>query len=187
MLTIIKALHVIYPVKESEPEIYQIEFYVDQANLIGAELVSVDDLRKVGFDYIQEQIVKCKEKIATEDFEGAVTNSRTLIESICLLIVEDKNPDFKYDGNLIKLHKQVSTILKMNPGDYEDENLRQILSGVFSLINGLAGLRNSFSDAHGKTPRKRYKLDKRHAILAVNISKTISEYLYLSWNKNSRE
>ncbi len=181
---IIRALHVIYPIKESAPEINSIDFYVDQGNIFDNELVEVEGLKSVDFDYIQEQIEKCREKIRTEDYEGAVTNSRTLIETICLMIVEKEDTEFKYDGNLIKLHRQVSSILKMNPGDYEDENLKQILSGIFSLVNGVAGLRNTFGDAHGKTPKKRYKIDKRHAILTVNISKTVSEYLYLTWGKS---
>ena len=73
----------------------------------------------------------------------------------------------------------------MSPGDHYDENLKQILSGVFSIINGVSGLRNVFSDSHGSSPSTSvYRIDERHAILTVNLAKTIAEYLFLSYEKS---
>ena len=86
---------------------------------------------------------------------------------------------------MIKLYKAVASILHMSPGDYEDEFLKQILSGVFSIVNGVSGLRNAYSDSHGTSPSKAtYKIDERHAILTVNLAKTISEYLFLSYENS---
>lgn len=75
----------------------------------------------------------------------------------------------------------------MSPGHYEDENLKQILSGVFSIINGVSSLRNKYSDAHGAGPRSAtYRIDERHAVLTVNLAKTISEYLFISFEKHQQ-
>ena len=75
----------------------------------------------------------------------------------------------------------------MSPADYENEHLKQILSGVFSIINGVSSLRNSHSDSHGTGPIKsKFKIDERHAILTVNLSKTITEYLFLSYEKSDQ-
>jgi len=184
---IYQALLLIYPVKESEPEITHIEYYPDFDLDEEAELVETNALENIDFEYIQEQVKKCNNKIAEKDFEGAITNSRTLLESICLYIFEKKAGQYDYKGNLIKLYKDVSGILNMTPADYPDGNLKQILSGVFSIINGVSGLRNDFSDAHGSSPNRTYKVDERHAILTVNLSKTIAEYLYLSYEKSEKE
>lgn len=183
---LLQALLLIYPLKESEPEITDIEFYPDFDLDDDLELVETTGLNNIDFEYIQEQVKKCNAKIAEKDYEGAITNSRTLIESICLYIFEKKKGQYDYKGNLIRLYKDVSKILNMTPADYPDGNLKQILSGVFSIINGVSGLRNDFSDAHGNSPKTTYKVDERHAILTVNLSKTIAEYLYLSYEKSEK-
>lgn len=184
---IYKALLLVYPVRDNEPEITNIHYFPDfEINV--TELVETKELDRISFEYIREQINKCNSKIADKDFEGSITNARTLIESICLFILESKTKKkHDYDGNMIKLYKNVSSLLKMSPGDYEDENLKQILSGVFSIINGVSGLRNMFSDSHGTSPSKIiYRIDERHAILTVNLAKTITEYLFLSYEKSEK-
>lgn len=182
---ILQALLLVYPLRDNEPEITEIIYYPD-FDIDVADLVETKELDRISFEYIHEQIRKCNSKIADKDFDGAVTNARSLIESICLFIVESKTKQkAEYDGNLIKLYKAVASLLKMSPGDYEDDNLKQILSGVFSIVNGVSGLRNSFSDSHGSAPSKTiYKIDERHAILTVNLAKTITEYLFLSYEKS---
>lgn len=182
---IFQALLLVYPTRDNEPEITEIIYYPD-FDIDIAGLVETKELDRISFEYIHEQIRKCNSKIADKDFDGAVTNARTLIESICLFILESKTKQkHDYDGNLIKLYKSVASLLKMSPGDYDDVNLKQILSGVFSIINGVSGLRNTFSDSHGSAPSNiAYKIDERHAILTVNLAKTITEYLFLSYEKS---
>lgn len=183
---IFNAVLQVYPVKDNEPEITEVTYYPDFDIDTSTDLVDAKELERISFDYIHDQIKKCNSKIAEKNFDGSVTNARTLIESICLFIVESKTKEkHEYDGNLLKLYKYVASILKMSPGDYDDEYLKQILSGVFSIINGVSGLRNSYSDSHGNGPlKKAYKIDERHAILTVNLAKTISEYLFLSFEKS---
>ncbi|PKK35392.1 hypothetical protein BWI96_16905 [Siphonobacter sp. SORGH_AS_0500] len=182
---IFQALLLVFPLRDNEPEIIEIIYYPD-FDIDISELVETKELNRISFEYIHEQVRKCDSKIAEKDFDGAITNARTLIESICLFILESKTKHkHDYDGNLIKLYKSVAVLLKMSPGDYEDDNLKQILSGVFSIINGVSGLRNTFSDSHGSAPSKTiYRVDERHAILTVNLAKTISEYLFLSYEKS---
>jgi hypothetical protein len=180
---IYKAVLLIYPHKEESPEITHIYYDVD-FELEEIKLVETNDLERINFEYIHEQIGKCENKIIEKDYEGAVTNSRTLLESICLFIYENtKNEKYDYKGDLIKLYKEVSKALNMAPTNYADDCLKQILSGVFSIINGISTLRNNFSDAHGRSPKKSYKIDERHARLAVNLSKSIAEYLFLTYEK----
>jgi len=183
---IFQALLLIYPLRDNEPEITKIIYYPD-FDIEVAELVETKELDRISFEYIHEQIRKCNSKIADKDFDGAVTNARTLIESICLFIMESKTKQKQdYDGNLIKLYKAVASLLQMSPVDYADDNLKQIFSGVFSIINGVSGLRNNFSDSHGSAPSTTtYKIDVRHAILTVNLAKTITEYLFLSYEKSA--
>lgn len=182
---IFQSLRLIYPLLDNSPEITNVE-YRPNFELDTTELVETKELSRIDFEHIHEQIRKCETKIADKDYDGAITNARTLIESVCLFILESKTKEkHKYNGDIIKLYKSITQILKMSPGDYEDDNLKQILSGVFSVINGISGLRNTFSDAHGIAPSKKtYKIDERHAILVVNLAKTVSEYLFKSYEKS---
>ena len=184
---IFSALLLIYPLRDNSPEITQVLYYPD-FDLESFSLVETKELERISFEYIHQQIKKCNDKIAEKDFDGAVTNARTLIESVCLYILESKLKEkHVYDGNLLKLYKTVATILRMSPGDYDDDNLKQILSGVFSIINGVSGLRNKYSDSHGSSPSNvNYKIDDRHAILTVNLAKTITEYLFLCFEKGDK-
>jgi hypothetical protein len=182
---IFQALLLVYPVRDGEPEITEIIYFPD-FDIETTDLVNTKELERISFEYIHDQIRKCHSKIADKDFDGSITNARTLIESICLFILESKTKQkHNYDGNLLKLYKSVASILKMSPTDYEDNNLKQILSGVFSIINGVSGLRNTYGDSHGTSPsQSTYKIDERHAILAVNLAKTITEYLFLSYERS---
>lgn len=181
---ILESIQLIYPRKANAIEIWNVEYYPD-FDLEDVDLIKSNSLVNISFDYIKEQINKCDNKIQEKDFEGAITNARTLVESICLFIIESiSDKECSNDGNLIKLYKKASNILNLNPSSQTDENLKQILTGLISLINGISGLRNNHSDAHGGSPsQKKYKIDERHAILAVNSAKTISEYLYKTYEK----
>ncbi|MFM7601416.1 MAG: abortive infection family protein [Pseudanabaena sp.] len=126
--------------------------------------------------FIDEQIQKCDKKLAEGDFDGAITNSRSLVEAVLTSIEKefDPNPP-KYDGNLPKLYKRVQKHLNLS-SDQEGlpECLRQILSGLTSIISGLATLRNTMSDSHVIL----YKPFEHHARLAVNSAKTFCDFLF---------
>lgn len=162
------------------------DIIIDIADELDIELNQIDDvivekINKLNFDYITDQINKCRNKMKNNDYEGAITNARTLVESVCYYILEDSGQEVSKNGDLIKLYKKVSNILKMDPSIYNEDFLKQISSGFFSIINGISNLRNELSDAHGKSKDKYYKPKYRHAMLAVNSAKTISEFLFSSW------
>lgn len=183
---ILDAVLAIYPPKAYAPEITAVEFYLDMELSPEYETIDCKALKEDGYDYIREQIEKCEAKIVNKDFDGAITNARTLVESVCLFIVEETGKPYKHDGNLIKLYKEVRGIMRMNPEQYEEDSLKQILSGIISLINGLSSIRNTMSDSHGKPKSKIYKPSYRHAILAVNAAKVVSEFLFTSWKEQKQ-
>jgi hypothetical protein len=183
---IFEAVLEIYPLKEYSPEITNIEFYVDPDLEPKDNTVVCNELREVDFEYIKEQIEKCEDKIEKHDYDGAITNARTLVESTCLFIKGESEVSYKFSGDLTKLYKEVSKLLEMDPALYQEDCFKQILSGITSIINGLSSLRNKMSDAHGKQKAKYYKPSERHAIFAVNVAKAISEFIYSSWKSKNK-
>ena len=134
------------------------------------------DSKQVTHAFLQKQIEKCERKIDESDFDGAITNARSLLEAVLISIESDldsNRPD--YDGNLPKLYRRVQKHLNLCPGQEElADFLRQILSGLTSIVSGLASMRNTMSDSHAI----RYKPSKHHARLAVNASKTLSNFIF---------
>lgn len=180
---ILSAVLEIYPLQEHAPEIRDIRFILGSDLEQKSNIIDTKNLKEIDFDYINDQIEKCEEKINNKDYDGAITNARTLVESVCLFILDESKVQYKDDGNLNKLYKEVYKVLKMDPSLYQVDGLRQILSGMISIVNGISNLRNVMGDAHAKSKKKYYKPTERHALLAVNISRVISDFLYTGWEK----
>lgn len=129
---------------------------------------------------IDENIRKCEAKLSEGDFSGAITNARTLIEAVLIGIEKDMDANAaEYDGDLVRLYKRVQKLLNLEP-DRKDisDSLRQILSGLTSIVNGLAAMRNKMSDAHAAT----YRPSRHHAKLAVYSATTLADFLFETRN-----
>ncbi|MGA2451828.1 MAG: abortive infection family protein [Polyangiaceae bacterium] len=128
-----------------------------------------------GRAFIDEQLAKCDRKIGEEDFDGAVTNARSVLEAV-LGAVEAKLVDRPepHDGDLVKLFRSVQKLLHLEPQRKDiNDALRQVLSGLTSIVSGLAPLRNKMSDAHART----FRPARHHAKLAVNAAKTAVDFV----------
>jgi len=132
--------------------------------------------QEVNHVFIEEQVRKCDKKIDDGDFGGAITNARSLVEAVLIEIEKQLSPNPpQYDGDLIKLNKRVQTLLHLDPARKDiSDMLRQVLSGLTSVVTGLAGMRNKMSDAHASS----YKASKHHAKLAVNCAKTFADFIF---------
>ena len=147
---------------------------------LNKELVEISNpFNKIGLpnhQYVLEQIDKCKQKISDNDYDGAITNARSLLEAVFLDMEELlTGKRQKYDGNLNKLYKRIRKLLNLEPSHPDLTNsLRELLSGLISIVSALGSIRNKMSDAHART----YKPEKRHAQLAVNASRTVVDFIF---------
>jgi len=108
--------------------------------------------------------------------DGAITNARSLVEAVLTELERNFDPNASpYDGDLPKLYRRVQKHLSLDPArpDIAD-TLKQILSGLTSIVSGLAGMRNKMSDAHAQN----YRPKKHLAKLAVNAAKTLADFLF---------
>jgi hypothetical protein len=135
-------------------------------------------------EFIEEQLNKCEQKVVKGDYDGAITNARSLLEAVLIEMEKRLSPaPPPYDGNLSKLYKRVQKNLNLDPSQKDiSDSLRQILSGLISIVSGLASLRNKMSDSHART----YKPSAHHAVLAVNASRTIVSFLFETYDYQLR-
>lgn len=151
---------------------------VDSSEVIAAD-IEVEQLEEIDHDFVEEQVQKCKRKIEEGDFDGAITNARSMVEAVLIGIEQDlaAQPE-EYKGNLSSLYKRVYRVLNLDPSAEDlDTNLRQILSGLISVVDGLGGLRNRMSDSHATS----YRAHRHHAKLAVNTANTFADFLVESY------
>lgn len=126
--------------------------------------------------FIMEQIEKCRTKTSQGDYDGAITNARSLVEAVLAAIEKECDRDAPdYDGDLPKLYKHVQKYLNLAPENPKISNsLKQILTGFISIIGGLSGLSNKMGDRHVRE----YKPAAHHAVLIVNAAMTFSNFIF---------
>jgi hypothetical protein len=173
---LIKCAQLVEPPKDYGTHIQSVRYeYDDSLDLdVAVETANANILSE---EYLDSQLKKCKEKTANGDFDGVITNARTLIESVLIKILEEEGGSIDYDGNLVKLFKAVAKKINLDPAVHDSDSIKQILSGFASVINGMSNYRNEYGDAHGRSATKAVKLRKRHALLAMNSALTICDYL----------
>lgn len=123
---------------------------------------------------------------AVENIEArpdeAVAASCNILEAVCKTLIEDEHltkPKKQVLGNLWKV---VAGYLRFDPSAVEDDDIKKILGGMASVVDGIAALRTHASAAHGRG-RKAYKLQPRHARLAVHASHTLTAFTIESWKR----
>ncbi len=143
-------------------------------------VVEVENESQLTDDFVHEQFSKLDEKLRTEDFDGAITNSRSLIEGVIAEIHQRlTGKSIEKSGDLRQDFKAIRGLMNLSPDAHSDETVRQILQGLNSIVSGIDSLSNQMGDRH----RRRHKPQKRHAKLAVNAAKTTADFLldtYLS-------
>lgn len=114
------------------------------------------------------------------DPEGAITSAKSLIESVCKLIIEAYGGSYGPSDDLPKLYGQASRYLNIAPSAHSDEAFKSILGGCHTVVQNLATLRNRVGDAHGQG-RMQVKPAPRHAALAVNLAGSMAMFLVETW------
>jgi hypothetical protein len=134
--------------------------------------------------FIMEQIEKCRTKIGVKDYDGAITNARSMVEAVLTAIEKEiDSTALDYDGNLPRLYKRVQGHLNLSPDNPKvSESLKQTLTGLSSIIQGLAALSNRMGDRHVRE----YKPAQHHAVLVVNSAMTFSNFIFDTYAYQNR-
>jgi hypothetical protein len=110
------------------------------------------------------------------DPEGAITATRTMLESVCKHICDERGAAYEDGGDLAKLYKAAAAAMDIAPDQHSEQIIKQILSGVGTVVGGLAAMRNSLSDSHGRG-KASVRPAPRHAKLAVNAGFAVAGFL----------
>jgi len=115
----------------------------------------------------------------------AVSAASNILESIFKIYIEDNGLQMPDKQDLQPVFKVVRADLGLDPGSVEDQDLQRIISGLFSVVDGIGALRTHAGSAHSEG-RKGYKLEPRHARLAINAAHTVATFVMETWDKKAR-
>jgi hypothetical protein len=121
----------------------------------------------------------------SQDPAGAITISRSILESVCKHILNGLSVPFNETNiDLSELYKLTANELNLAPEQHSEKIFKQILGGCSGIINGLGTLRNKHGDAHGTGPIAA-KPKTRHAELAVNLAGSMAVFLIQTYEEKT--
>lgn len=130
---------------------------------------------------------------ATSDPEDSVTAACSTVESVCrsiLIELGEGLPDKKdVKGLFAAVRKPLG--LATDRSDLDPliaDDVRKILSGLSTVVEGIGALRTHGGDAHGRE-RGYTRIDRRIASLAIHSASTVALFLIETWQRKypSRE
>lgn len=150
---------------------------------IDNDVIDGPQISALSTEFLDTQIEKCRNKITENDFDGAITNARSMVEEVLLEIRNQKTGDRgKYDGDISNLYKDVRKMINLNPDmPGITQPMQQIYTGMTNIILGVGSLRSKISDAHAPE----YIAQRHHAVLCVNCAYALVMFLSSIYDEES--
>lgn len=144
---------------------------------IGSKVeVQAPQIKSIDREYIKSISNRAIQDVEQQNFDSAITKSRTLLEEIFCYVIEKKGDSPADSGDIAKLYKQVRTLYNMHTDGNTDRRINTLLSGLNSIVSAIAEMRNKDSDAHG-VGASRIAIDEHHALLFVNSAMTMADFI----------
>lgn len=142
---------------------------------------SLDDyIRNRDLPAISEEFDRALRNVDA-DPPAAVTAACAIVEATCKVIIADENLPMPSDKSIQPLWRTIQGRLNLDPSRATSTDLRQILSGLTSIVQGVGALRTHAGSAHGGTA----PIDARHARLAVHAAHTLTLFILESWKRRA--
>lgn len=140
----------------------------------------------INFDSVQLGLQRALENLE-HDPEDAITAACSTVESVCKSILAELGITLPSKRDVQGLYKAVKRPLGLNPDrtDWDADTIndvRLVLGGLASAVQGIGALRTHSGDAHGATsgtPR----VDTRIARFAVNSASAVALFLIETWER----
>lgn len=114
------------------------------------------------------------------DPAAAVTAACSIFESFCIIYIEREQLSLPSKRTAKNLWRSIQPHLDIGPGSVVDDDIKRILSGLASVVDGVASLRTHAGSAHGRG-KSDHALAPFHARLAVNASHSLIIFLMELW------
>jgi hypothetical protein len=140
-------------------------------------------LRSRDWESVHREFDRALENV-DRDPPSAVTASCAILEALCKVIIDQDALAMPTKQTVKSLWTVVQKHLGLAPTKGVDHDIVRILSGLSSVVDGIGSLRTHGGSAHGGG-RKPYRLEGRHARLAVHSAHTLATFLIETWDGRS--
>jgi len=159
---------------------------IGQAQLVAKK---VEIKRYLNTAYVNGKINTMTDAIH-KDTDLAIGTAKELLETTCKSILRQKGEAINSDWTLPQLLKATTNALDFKPKEADDPDkaekaIKQILSGIGTIVQGVGELRNGYGTGHGKDANFK-GLEIKYAKLLVGVVSEIA-ILYLATNGETAE
>lgn len=138
--------------------------------------IDIENKNTISHEFVREQLNKCEQKVNEGDYDGAITNARSLLEGVfddiyqrITGVAAENN-----SGKLLDKYSDIKKLLNLATDKDSKDAANVILRNLTSLIDGIDKLGNKMGDRHIRKVRP----EKYHARLCVNSAKTLTDFFY---------
>lgn len=121
-----------------------------------------------------------------QDPPAAVTAASSILESLFKVILEAEGLPLPQKETIKPLWAAVQDRFGLNPATVSDEDVRRVLSGLTSIVDGIGALRTHAGSAHGHG-KQTYKVLPRQARLVVHAAHTLCLFLLETWESHAEK
>ena len=141
---------------------------------------SLDELlRKQAIPEIEIEFQRALETVES-DPPAAVTAACAILEAFCRIYLQEEGVPLPCDLSAKPLWNAVAHHIGFAPASQTDQDLKKVLSGFLSVVDGIACFRTHEGSAHGRE-RRTYRILPRHARLAVHAAHTLVLFGLETW------
>lgn len=130
---------------------------------------------------IESEFNRALENVNSDPRE-AVSAACNILESIFKVYITDEKLPAPQKQDLQGVWKVVRADLGFDTKLVQDDDLKRVLSGILSIVDGIGAFRTHASSAHGQG-RKLYNLKPRHARLAIHSAHTLALFVLETWDE----
>ncbi len=145
--------------------------------------VAAPAIKAIDRDYIIKLSARAMQDVTDENYDSAITKSRTLLEEVFCYVIEKKGETPSESGYISKLYNQVKQLYHMHQDKEMDKRINGLLSGLEKILSAIAEMRNKDSDSHG-VGAKRINIAEHHARLFVNSAMTMADFVLAVGERN---
>lgn len=139
------------------------------------EKALIDVAEKLNFSVVVQDWKSAQLALGV-DAADAVTRACRLVETVCKHVLQTRDQPIPADQVIQKLFKAAAKSLKLSPDQQSSDDLRTIMSGMFTTVQGIGALRTHSGTAHGSTA-SRHEITFTEARLAVNSAGVVATFL----------
>ncbi len=116
------------------------------------------------------------------DPPAAITAACAILEALCKVYIATEGLPMPSDQSLRPLWRVVQEHLNLDPANAVDADMKRILGGMASIVQGVGAFRTHAGSAHGRGPSPP-SAEPRHARLTVHAAETLVGFVLETWVK----